>query len=395
MSNAIDTRKLTVSCFCVEDDEIWFIDGIFNVLMKASIKIGKAEFVARIPNVKFVHEENFYESFSAIYKKENDIFLIPYKSALIKIFHIDKGKFTTIELNNAKKFKNLGMFGEIYEYEEYLYCFPYRYDWIIRISFKTLEVEYLQDIFNGRNNMFKDKTKLICPTGTVVDKIYYSTVYNTNILLKYDLKSNHIEYICMGSENKNYVGISYVNEQFYIHNEIPGVLEVQVYNKKFEYQKKIVLEEKMSQEFYRQKQLSNEIFCFESYLTGKLLMFDEKVQIITKKEYDFLEKCRYGEQKYILGVVHNRKNAMLYFSNIDKSMYEIKNKKLKYKFSLTISYDECKKIMNGLKRQDIMLQRENNVLGVRCFIAMLDSKDIYDVAKEDNVNGKVIYEITG
>lgn len=203
------------SCFCVDNDDVWFVHGKINVLMRYSISEGYTYIVDIIPN-----EAPFQEYlYSSIYKWKRRIFLIPCWAEIIKVYDTINKQFIEIPLKNAEKYKNKLLFCKSYVYGNSLYCIPYYYESIVKIDMDNYCLEYFDvATWINKEKIYLNKTFFINDATKINDEIY-SIIAKSNKVLIFDLKTNKIQIQDISSVESDFVSISNVGDKIFLFDE--------------------------------------------------------------------------------------------------------------------------------------------------------------------------------
>ena len=86
--------------FCVDGDDIWFVHGKINALMHYNMRENHTYIVGTVPEEKMFREMLY----SAVYKWNEKIYLIPCFARKLMVYNIKENKYTEILIQNIEKY---------------------------------------------------------------------------------------------------------------------------------------------------------------------------------------------------------------------------------------------------------------------------------------------------
>lgn len=213
------------SCFCVVEDDIWFVYGKICLLCKYNIKKKETIIVSDIP-VDDIFGKSLFKNM--IYKDEK-IYLIPAWAKNILVFDIRKNTFDEIDIPVHEGL----MFCKAYLYKGEIVCIPYTYPAIVRIDtamgiikkgidLKEIKKEYDISYFNDAD---KRKSEIIMVSPQSKEIFIYdmeSNVIDTKLINKGE--GNYTSIACLKDEiaiiSDNHTYVSFCNSKFEIEKKI-------------------------------------------------------------------------------------------------------------------------------------------------------------------------------
>lgn len=340
--------------FCVDGDDIWFVHGKMNLLMKYNKRLEKIEVIESIPN-EYVFQETLYQT---IYKNGDKIYLIPTWAAEIAIYDIKKSFFNKIELRKAEEYINKLKFGKCVIFEHTLYCIPYYYGAIVKINLNTQEITYIN------LEVYLDKGEsLYIGDGVLINKSIVGPWNLSNRLFVLDLKSEKIKFISIGEKERQYSKINKVGKNLALYDE------------KY---KNIVY---MS---IRDWQINNIINA--KFQNSRLSVIDEKILLIDASDseqricldeygivkYESIEQTREKstlENSYYFGVIPMCGSESAYFDTTNYLLYILKGTDIKEQInmkSLRLVDDIINKLIGHTLKS---IQYENDVINLNAWIS--------------------------
>ena len=192
--------------FCVDGDDIWFVHGKINALMHYNMRENHTYIVGTVPEEKMFREMLY----SAVYKWNEKIYLIPCFARKLMVYNIKENKFTEILIQNIEKYSEKGLFERAYAKGKYLYCIPFLYEAIIKINMESEEIEYT--VIGKMGDIY------ITDVAKIENNIAAINVHN-NQLLFYNMDTSVLEIKKLDEDRKKIVAIASMGDSLYLFNK--------------------------------------------------------------------------------------------------------------------------------------------------------------------------------
>lgn len=207
------------SAFYVDGDDIWFVHGKMNVLMRYNMPEDYVYIVGEIPNELLFQSSGYI----GIYKYDNKLFMVPSQAREIVIYDKNNSQFKKVKVKDIEAYNGKGLFSKIYAYGNSLYCIPFWYKAIVKIDMTQEKLEYIE-INNMGNLYINGATKM----GDMIFGIYACT----NYVLLLDTKIDLVKIQSVGDEKRQFVNMTNVDDNLYLYDMAEKVI-VKVYGKDY------------------------------------------------------------------------------------------------------------------------------------------------------------------
>lgn len=366
------------SAFCVDGDDIWFTHGITNFLMRYNIKENFTYVIGIIPG-----EEMFNGPlYRRIYKWRNKVFLIPSSARTVAVYDIIKEEFEKIPVDNAEKYMGSVLFDKIYVKGNVLYCIPFAYEAILKIDMESSYVEYIT-CEKPEGTYFGDSIRL----GDKIVVIYTFT----NRAMVFDLNSNHLSYIQLGKQNRQYTQIASAGARIFLLNDAKHYI--------VEISKENFLDEKEIREIpwktIKMTDVSPSLFLFDIVDNHEIQIMDEDRNIVFRMKEEQLIGESSLHSAFFSGIEGDGRmpsETFYYFSWAAYVMYQFRGADLENCFSMSLKGN----VIDGLRKQLIYLSNmesnENDIYGLDIWMKGLKEKaDLKQ--KKRRSNGEEILKV--
>lgn len=192
------------ACSCANEEGIWFVHGRLPVLFFFNFEHKKITLYKVIPNCK----NQQIAMFSTMYETSSKVFLIPNNEKKIVIYSKNDDRFIFIELENACD----NMFRGCFLHHGYLYCFPYRYDKIVKIDIESLELVYSE----SWKTLFNLKADLYTNSVTELKGGYAGVIPENNDIIFFNVDKERWEKIPIGKGCERYTQICATDKFIYL-----------------------------------------------------------------------------------------------------------------------------------------------------------------------------------
>lgn len=181
-----------------------------NVLFELDPDAWEAKALVRInPEYEYGSDFNNYPDYGAIIASEGKIFIVPEKMMDIIVYDISEKKTRSILL---KKTEYGGYtFRDIFTYENDVFLLPKGYDSLIKINTLTETIEY---IYYAKK--LKEKYVYSGTSCQIDNKIYFSSLYDSDFLWIYMLQNNTFKKLPINAINCRLSSLFAYHSRLYI-----------------------------------------------------------------------------------------------------------------------------------------------------------------------------------
>ncbi len=353
------------SAFCVDGDDVWFVHGKINVLMRYNMRENHTYVIDTIPN-----EEMFQESlYRGIYKWDNKIFMIPCWAREIAIYDIVYGKFIKLPLKNIENYENHILFCKVYAFRKYLYCIPYYYEAILKIDLESDSVEYIP-IAEGKKGYISDTTRI----GNEIIAVYSET----NQVLSFNMENEIVCFKQLGSSTRRFTNIANIGDILYSFDENTHSI-VKVFGEKFTEEAEF---RNVTYEVVKMMSVFPDMFMVDSVYSNEMQIIDARNEVIFQEEKRPCTRRGKLNSIYYYGVENSggmRNDISFYFSKSACSMYQLNSGKLEAQFTMILNEDEFNKIISFVGSTEDTETDESDIYGLKMWIKKLEkAKDKRD-----------------
>lgn len=367
------------SAFCVDGDDIWFVHGKINVLMRYNMNENYTYVIGMIPN-EVIFQESLYRG---IWRWENKIFLIPAGAREIAIYNIVSKRFEKIPLNNIREYVKKGLFGKIYVKNKYLYCIPCCYKAILKIDMETNHIDYIR--VEGMEKWYiNDSTR-------IKNKII--AVYShTNQALFFDMDSDTISLRKVGSSKRQFTNVTNIGDELYLFDkythaivEICGVN----YTQEREYQK-------TSCEVAKMNTILPDLLLIDPVDKQEMQIMDVEGNIVfqTEREENVCAGSLYST--YYSGIENDSNmtsDIFSYFSRATHSMYQFNSGKIEKQFSMKLEDSEFNKLRNLICCVEELEVDENDIYDLEVWTKGLKERRNLKQEMQQNCGKKILQAV--
>lgn len=314
--------------FIVEGDDMWFISGIAAVLMRYSISENKLMewYVLPIDNI---FQENAY---SYIYNYNSKLFLIPIWGKDILVFDLNTEKFAIIAMGD---YHGQAMFNGIGAYNNYLYCMPMVYPYMVVIDMNKSVVVDKVECFDFIKNSTGDIISHM-NASCIVEERYMVSVTGTNRLLWFDMKKHKMWVEEVDDVEAQYSNITYVPGHLFVVDNERNILQIvsgSHIDRAIDLPKNMV---RVTLQSFEKKVFIDDI------RTPQYVIFDpQNMHFVNTKQADGFvqEKYRYS---YYTGVLKTDMCETYYFNRNDCTLYGYDGNEFKKIVSPLVDYKQMK-----------------------------------------------------
>lgn len=139
--------KIKINCFLLDGDYVWFVPVEAGMLCRYHLKKEIIDYIQIIPG-EIMHRMTY----TLILKYEEKLILVPYFAKEVVFFNTKSEEFIKIEL--PERSSNYVMFDYGVIKGKYLYMFPGRYPYVIKLDLTTFKVWQSEDIYDLCSRFF-------------------------------------------------------------------------------------------------------------------------------------------------------------------------------------------------------------------------------------------------
>lgn len=317
------------SAFCVDGEDIWFVHGKINVLMRYNMREEHTYIVGAISD-KVEFRGKLY---CGMHKWKNKIFIIPCWAKEIIVYDIDNNQFQKILIDNSEAYFSKILFIKSYMKEEVIYCVPCHYHAIVKIDVKNNQVIYV--------TIALDVNVHINDAVWVNNKII--GIYScTDQLLVYDSKTDAVNLIRMGNSERQYNRITNIDDFLYLFDTHSRAI-FEVSGEMYDKEKKIC---DTSYEGAGVTAISSELLLVDSAQGYEMKIVNINGEIIFETENNHSVRIDDLFPVAQVGIASGDldSNDLFYFSVATYNMNHLKCGKLEKQFNMSMRDDDFYKL---------------------------------------------------
>lgn len=347
------------SAFYVDGDDIWFIHGKMNVLMRYNISESYTYVIDRIPNENLFQER----AYIGIYKWKNKLFMIPSSARDIVLYNITEKRFERISIPNIEEYEGKGLFYNIYAEKRYLYGIPFLYEAIIKLDMENNSIEYIH--IKGMNKSY------INGTTRVGDELIAIYAY-TNQAVFFDIKTGNMSLKSLGEVERKYTDIGHIGNKLYLFDEYSGC----IIQKSMEGQKEEEEFCKYSNKNVRIFSALSDFLILDSVESNGMELINKEKEVVFQTQNMQKLKIESLYSIYCSGIESNNSlisDSFFYFSRDSYSMLQFGKDGLQNQFVMRLVDQEYKKIKKVLFSVENNESSENDIYNIVTWIKNLYS----------------------
>lgn len=202
-----------------ENGIMWFVAGNYNGLFQMNIESGETIYLGKIPS----EDEVISNLYVKIFKQENNLWLIPNRAKDLVKYNLkdktfEKYKFPGLYKEKMQRFQYACMQGNK------IYMIPANYERIVFFNMETLTI-HTDDKWLGYRDNCNICPLSVFPNICIVNGKLYFILYDTNVVVEYDLETRVSKEFKVGQESGRYADIVCDGTCFWlIPHRVGGVL---------------------------------------------------------------------------------------------------------------------------------------------------------------------------
>ncbi len=359
-----------LSTFCISSNMwIYCVDATKNVLLKHSSNNGITQFIGIIPG----KQRHLPFAYMDICEFDGKLYIIPCWGQEIVFYDTRTSIMGRIQLKNAEKFKSNMMFEHGCIVENFLYCFPLSYEYLVKIDINSGRIEYIDYVkkieeFTGENNIgYSIEYSIVDKNGMWISKISHTDLY-----FFFNLKNQ--TGTLRKISKKTYSSMAKINQYLYL--AIEGKIE------KYDIENECITESIDTK--YKKIKLDSfgtKHIVAENLETGAFKILDEQMNIIAESHIEESLEMRMYAGCY-KGITKSIKNRVYYYSTKNgkfKIMDECNLECVDEELKLEISEEDSNLMSKELIEDAILFWdkeggsiNENSVMTVDEYIFFID-----------------------
>lgn len=202
------------SDFHIDNNEIWFMHGKINILMKYDMETQNTSVIGIVPGEE-IFKENLYAN---VYKYRNTLILVPCWAREIAIYYIDEERFVKIKLQDIEKYVGKLLFCNVFSYGKYLYCIPYSYRAIVKIDMESFTLEYDTAWVEPTLKEVNNKDFYFNNAAQITDTELALVCVNTNKLFQYDMSKDKMQITKIAEASDDFTTVACTAENIFLYN---------------------------------------------------------------------------------------------------------------------------------------------------------------------------------
>lgn len=364
--------------FCVDGDDIWFVHGKINALMHYNMRENHTYIVGTVPEEKMFREMLY----SAVYKWNEKIYLIPCFARKLMVYNIKENKFTEILIQNIEKYSEKGLFERAYAKGKYLYCIPFLYEAIIKINMESEEIEYT--VIGKMGDIY------ITDVAKIENNIAAINVHN-NQLLFYNMDTSVLEIKKLDEDRKKIVAIASMGDSLFLFNKSSqALIELNIKNMREREFNKIPYEA------IKITTISSEFIMIDPTYDHEIKIINNRGEVIfeTREMIENNKGSLYAiYYSGIDGLNSIDENVSFYFSRDKYVMYQFNKGKLECEFFMRLSADEINKLKNIFSEIMQLKMEENSLFKLEDWMNKLNKKQDSHSEKRVDCGEKILMKV--
>lgn len=166
--------SLNACCMCMTEEGVWFVQGMCPILYYYNFGAERIT-IAEPLNIGETYGTAYFRE---IYRKKDELYLVPNNSKKIAIYNITNKilEYVSVKDAIANEYQNC------YEYNDILYFIPYKARQVIKLELDNHKIIKYIDIYEDKENVCINST---CRMGNTI----YCVLWNSSQILMIDLES--------------------------------------------------------------------------------------------------------------------------------------------------------------------------------------------------------------
>lgn len=370
------------SAFCVDGEDVWFVHGKINALMRYNIEGNHTDFLGIIQG-----EDVFQTSpYKGVCKWGDSIFLIPGWAREIAVFSIEKQKFYKLPLKNIEKYDGKLLFCNVYTNGKYLYCIPCFYEAILRIDMNSCDMQYfyVNKILADQGD---DSLYTYINDVTKINNDLIAVLAFTNQVLIFNMESEKICIKEIGSIEYRFTNISNIGNVLYLFNKANKAIITADYNSFVEKEKY-----QIAFEGTKMSSIQSDFIILDSIDSTKIQIINAEDTVTFQCETPRRE-CKGGlYSNFMYGVESNTctNGTFYYFYMPGYVMYQIHQGKVIGQLSMLLDNTVFNKLEETILEEGNLGNTENELYNLKFWINKLHNIRTSENKLKQGCGGKIL-----
>jgi len=193
---------------------IWFCNLYYPALFKMNLSTGEISLEKILPRYTYRN----YAQYGLIVSIEGQLIIAPLRAGNILFYDIEKKELNEIPLEIEKYsygIDSTNLFWSSAVYDENIFLFPGHFRAIVKIDVKTKKITYISRWFDElKDEIFHERRLIFSKCYSNDGENYYLPSFQSNIVLKFNLRLLNYEVIRTNIPEERLSGIV-VDEQYY------------------------------------------------------------------------------------------------------------------------------------------------------------------------------------
>ena len=217
MSYIIQKQKFDIpiwsQAYCRVGDELWFVHGKLNILLKYNIVNRRLHYVAKLAGSLFGGFK-----YCALQYANGSLYCIPIMADNILRYDISHDKIVVMSFPMDQQYAGMAKFRKVLAIKDKIYMFPTFYPYILCINTENNTVECKLDVKKIllENNI--PQASYIHDVAVYEQNVLMCLLYQTNKILLLDVENNNYEIITLGKHK--YMSIAIVDDSIFLGSDV-------------------------------------------------------------------------------------------------------------------------------------------------------------------------------
>lgn len=352
-----DVKNIPIwtSAFCVDKDEIWFIHGKMNILMKYNMAIRQLEVIGSVPEEKLTCEKLY----SDIYKYGDFIYLIPCWAERIAVYSIKDNRFDFFDVPHNLK-NNEIRYLKSFIYQNSLYCLSATTGIITKVNIDDKSKTSIIPIkdFNG-------ETLHVNTAIQINSHIIVGVTGENNIVFWFDLENEKVFIKKIGKDSSTYTSIANIQNYLFLYDkEEKEVIKYKIVNETIEYEDRKKIEDVAKIDIF-----SKELIISQATDKKHIVIMNIDLDIVYEKSEETKNNKALAYDYYHGNVLFDNNSMLTYVDDCNKGNIKVwNNEKEIEKYNLAFSMEQFYDIQTLISSVAWIECDENEILDLYYFL---------------------------
>lgn len=198
--------------YAIYNDELWFVPSLANLIFKINLKTREFSYEKMANEIT-----NDSQIFGGLVKTESKIIAFPFRGNEFIEYDLGKKKKEIRKLPNIEKRKNDGnmMFTQAIKFKNHVVFCGYDCPVIVKYNTLTGQYQYFTE-WVKEVEKFIGENKIYIWFCCVKENSIFFAIYQTNLVVEFDIEKERAKIYKVGDNNRKYVGIEFDGKNFWI-----------------------------------------------------------------------------------------------------------------------------------------------------------------------------------